>query len=93
MKASAANGPYSVYFEDMGYTASDMSYNGNPIHFDTRVSVRGGFSEIINILGFDVVLKSFSYSRSTVSEVVNYTFEGGEDIQVMSGNTGGAEEC
>jgi len=82
IKASASSGPYSIYLEEIGYVASGMSYIGNPIHFDTNGAVAGGFSSVINILGFDVVLKSFSYNHNTTIETVSYTFEGGEGIEV-----------
>ena len=81
MHASAANGPYTPYFENDAYIATDMSYTGNPIHFNTRVSK--GFSGFVNILGYDVVLKSFSYSHNDLVELATFVFEGGSHAAVM----------
>jgi len=93
IKASASSGPYSVYMEEMGYVGSGMNYTGNPIQFDTEGAPGDGFSSVINILGFDVILKSFSYNKNTTIENVSYTFEGGEGIEVMTPDEEVVEEC
>ena len=91
LKASAASGPYSPYLENDGYVASNMLYSGSPIQFDTRP--QEGFSGLIKVAGYDVVLKSFSYSRNTSMEQVTYTFEGGENSGVMLPSKGADDSC
>ena len=82
-----------MYTDEIGYVGSGMSYNGNPIQFDTEGTTGGGFGSVINIAGFDVVLKSFSYNHGVSSETVNYTFEGGEGIEVLVPDEEVIEEC
>lgn len=92
-KASASNGPYSMYTKEMGYVGSGMAYTGNPIQFDTEATIGVGFTSLINVAGFDVVLKSFSYNHGVSSETVNYVFEGGDGIEVMKPENEVTEEC
>lgn len=90
--ASAASGPYTPYFENEAYIATDMTYTGNPIHFNTRVSK--GFSGLIEVMGYKVVLKSFSYTHNDLTELVTFVFEGGSHADVMLPvGDGGDDSC